>query len=176
MTDTPLGEQDITEDDAPSPAGRSSVWERLRAEHQKLAAERPPLELEVPGSDWLVVRYRYVPLKETAKTAERLRKVRDISDQALLAAVDTLILACEEILVRLPDGLSPLAGEGEEPIRFDERLARGMEWEPGPTGYSARSICRRLFMNDYAIMEQAAQVSEWMSDTGKEIGDEFLGG
>ena len=182
MTDTPLGEQETT-DEPVEHTGRQaatpSVWDRLRADHERIAADRPPLELDVPGyHGTLVVRYQYVPLRDAAKRAEKLAKLKDGFRKGLIMAIDTLILACQEILVRDPDtgDLRGLADDGDEPIRFDERLARGMGWEPGPTGYSARDICQRLFENDYALIKQAEDVTSWMSESAQEIGDDFLGG
>lgn len=186
MTDTPLGGQETGDEGIPEPAettgrpaGAPSVWDRLRADHERIAADRPPLDLEVPGYHGaLLVRYRFVPLKDATRNAEKLARLKDIGEQALLSAVDTLILACQEILVRDPDtgGVRGLADDGDEPIRFDERLARGMNWTPGPTGFSARAIARKLFSNDYALIQQAREVSEWMSESAQEIGDDFLGG
>lgn len=182
MTDTPLGGQETT-DEPVEHTGRQattpSVWDRLRADHERIAADRPPLELDVPGyHGTLVVRYRFVPLKDATRNAEKLARLKDIGEQALLSAIDTLILACQEILVRDPDtgDLRGLADDGDEPIRFDERLARGMSWTPGPTGFTARAITRKLFSNDYALIQQAREVSEWMSESAQEIGDDFLGG
>lgn len=165
----------LGEDPVPSqPDDQGSVWETMRQAHTALTNDREPLELEV--GDGIIVRYRYVPLEDTEASAKQLAKIKSQTQQAITAAIDTLQLACDEILVRLPDGVKPLADPGTPPVRFDHRLAAGMGWPDNLTG---RQIVYRLFggkTGEYRIIRQAERVTEWMAAEGAEVADDFLGG
>lgn len=178
---------DLLDDDPPeapeaaAPEQDGSVWAQLRAEHAKLAEAREPLVLDVPGYTGVKIRYHFVELGETEATTKKLAKVKSITQQALYSAIDTLILACDEILVTLPDArkrpvVRPLADDGDPPIKFDHRLAEGMEW---PAKMTARQIVHRLFggkQGEYLILDQAQEVSAWIAGQREEVAEEFVGG
>jgi hypothetical protein len=170
-------ELEVTTPEVAVPEQDDSVWAQLRAEHAKIGEDREPLILEVPGyvAAGLQIRYKFVNLEETEATTKKLQQVRGLTTQALFSAIDTLLLACDEILVRLPDGVRPLADDGEPPIRFDHRLAEGMQW---PSGLKARQIVHRLFggkQGEYQILDQAREVSAWIAGERSDVGEEFLG-
>lgn len=167
-----------------------SVWAVARAAHADLARkheERKPLELDVTGDGGetgIVIRFKFVELGATEKSTKGLQAMRALTDQALYSAIDTLILACDEILVRLPkgerengtfgSGLRPL-GEPGRPVRFDYQLCDGMGWER----MKARDIVVKLFDGEegkYAILDMAQEVSAWIKSTGDEASTDFARG
>lgn len=181
MTDIP--HEDLLDDEvevaipeAAVPEQDGSVWAQLRAEHAKLAEAREPLILDVPGYTGVKIRYHFVELAQTEATTKKLAKVKSITQQALYSAIDTLILACDEILVELPAGVRPLADDGDPPIRFDHRLAEGMGWPPN---LKARQIVHRLFggkQGEYLLIDQAQEVSAWIGGQREEVAEEFVEG
>lgn len=192
--DAPLAEAPVP---TPEPVQDGSVWAIARASHAELARRRQarrPLELSVDGDDdradtGIVVRFKWVPLSATEKSTKGLAQIRAQTEQALFAAIDTLHLACDELLVRLPDdgvtlpdgrvvsGLTPLASPGEAPIRFDHRLCDGMGWPRD--GMTARKIVHKLYggvEGEYAILNAAMEVTKWIRGTGEDTAEDFAGG
>lgn len=168
------------EDYAPSNNG---VWKTLREQHKAVSEAREPLTLEVPGYDGLWIRYRYVPLSGRNKKAlTNVRAQKDPEQQQLWGLVALMVDACDEILVANPSdpradatGLAPLCDPGEEPIRFDWVLARGMEW-PNAEMMTAKAIVRRLFgdeQGDYTLQAHAAEVAEWMGREREPVSEDF---
>jgi hypothetical protein len=167
-----------------------SVWEALRKQKNEIASDREPLYLDSPVYDGVVFRYRYVPIEETKAMGRRLAKIRDITDQAVASAIETILLSIDEIMVQARDGEIPtgrggvslysaplkrLADEGEPPIKFDERLCAGMEFSEKVAEH-ARSIVREMFgRNSYLILEHAREISEWAASTGETVRDELKG-
>jgi hypothetical protein len=187
--DTPVSEfeDEFSRDDPHAQDG--SVWASLRQQHAEVAAERKPLVLDVPGFDGLRVRYRYFPMSASSKSVRGIQKLRDVTEQALVAAIDTLLLACDEFLVANPvdpraerlgpdAGYAPLCDPGEPPIRFDRQLAAGMQW-PDAQKMSARQIVRRLFggeNGDWALVQHAREVTEWLGSEREQVAEDFQPG
>lgn len=190
MTDLDRGdENDVvdTPEDVEVPA--SSVWADLQREHDELAADRDALYLSIPGYEHLVAKYRYVPLREMKKSNNKLRQIKDLTDATVIASVDSILMACDELLVTHPDGEKPLgtsgtplfdlpllalADEGDPPIRFDDRLCLGMGW---PTGQDAHQIVRNLFAkNERLILQHAQELAEWTNSTAREVRGDFVEG
>lgn len=169
------GEPEVATPEAAVPEQDGSVWAQLRAEHAKLAEAREPLILDVPGYTGTKIRYHFVELGQTEASTKKLAKIKSITQQTLISAIDTLLLACDEILVELPGGVRPLADDGEPPIKFDHRLAEGMGW---PDNLKARQIVHRLFggkKGEYRILNQAREVSAWIEGEQEEVAEEFVG-
>lgn len=178
-------DDDIVETAVPT----SSVWADLTREHAELAAERDPLYLRIPGYDHLVARYRYVPLGQTKKSTKALMKIKDVTDATVFAAIHSLLLAIEELMVTHPDGVKPVGRDGDElfdlpllalanpgdpPIQFDDRLCAGMGWD---SGRAAAQIVRDLFaQNERAILEHAGELAEWTNGAAREVRDDFVEG
>jgi hypothetical protein len=192
MTEFELHDGDVPEPEVAEPqTPDGSVWAQLQAEHAEISRSRDPLYLDVPGYSGLVIRYHFVELSETERTTRELAKVKAVTQQTLLSSIDTLILACDEILVAAPDGqkpvgasgqslyplpVKPLGDPGEPPVRFDHRLSEGLEW---PANMKARQIVHKLFggkKGEYRIIGQAQEVSAWIAGERQEIAEEFLGG
>jgi hypothetical protein len=167
---------------------RSSVLEALRKQHAEVSGDRDPLYLDDPVHDGVVYRYRYVPAQETKGSSKRLSKVKDPTDQAILSAVETILISIEEIMIVTPDGeiplaedgtklyplpLAPLADNDEPAIKFDECLCHALGF-PAGTEQSARKIVREMFAkNDYLIIEHAQEIGEWAASTGSRVREEF---
>lgn len=148
------------------------------------------LDLDVPGyQKLLIVRYRYIDGIVTEHMGKKLRKELkkiDGEGETLLGSVDTLIAACEQILVRDPGNenclrddkgkvtdLRPIQPGAIPPVQFDERLSEILKFDP--PARSAREVVRGLFNNDHAIIRQNIALSQWLADTTKEVDQDFLG-
>lgn len=160
-----------------------SVWARLRAEHKRAVDDNDPLYLACPVHPGIVYRYKYVPLENTKAATERLVKIRDRTDQAVASALDTLILALDEVMVLARDGqipigrddqklfqypIKPLADPGDAPIKFDERLAVGLGLSDKAAN-NVKRLIRELFVRDQIIIQHALDVSEWIGEVGTSV-------
>lgn len=164
----------------PVPHARNvGAWGDLAAAVQDAADDIEPLELDtaVPG---LVVRFAYRNMKAMGRNGKQLARIKDEAQQAKIASLDTLIIACDEMCVYTADGIKPLAVEGDPPVRFDHQLVEGLRGMPGlkinldpPADggdLGARDIAFRVFgSNDWAVLQAAQQVSQWMADTRNTI-------
>lgn len=139
---------------------------RLRERRAALGAARTT-DLDVPGYDGaIVVRYKWVPYEEMAKAGRKLAKIKDDTRQQLAAAADTLVMCCESILLRVEDDLQPLAEHFG-----DEALGEALGFE----AETARRAVFELFRNDYAVLQQAVEVSAWLQGESPEVDEEFAG-
>lgn len=156
------------------------AWGDLAAAIQEAADDIEPLELDTTAVPGLVVRFGYRNMRTMGRNAKQIERIKDRAEQAKLASLDTLIIACDEMCAYTADGIEPLAGPGDPPVRFDLQLVEGLRGMPGlkinldpPAGggeLSARDICYRVFgSNDYAVIEAARQVSEWLADARNTI-------
>jgi hypothetical protein len=180
MSELDLNEPTVPENTDVEPHARPmGAWADLASAVQEEADEIEPLEIDtaVPG---LVVRFAYRNMKTMGRNGKQLAKIRDEALQAKLASLDTLIIACEEMCVRTPDGIQPLAPDGAPPIRFDLQLVDGLRRMPGlkidldpPADggeLGAREIAFRVFgSNDWAVYQAAQQVTQWMADARNAI-------
>jgi hypothetical protein len=169
------------------PVEDGSIWGVARASHAELARkqqERKPLELDI-GENGIVMRCKWFALHDTEKSVNGIAQLRSSTEQKLYAAIDMLILACDELLVRvsdefraehnLPAGLVPLADPGDPPIRFDHRLCAGMGWEP----MSVRKCVRKMFggeAGDWPLIDAAMEVDGWLRGTGEDVAEDFATG
>lgn len=149
---------------------RSSI-ERLRGLRDRIGSSRSEV-FEIPGYNGeLVARYGIVPwgeLKRLGQKAERSKNPR----KELITQADTLIMACQEIMIRDQQGeLQKLIPESEPPLRYDDRLAKIL----GFTASKAREVLSGTISNDIAISAHHNEVVGWMEDTSSEDDEEFLG-
>lgn len=150
----------------------ASILDRIGALREEQRSEKH-LDLAVPALQELVwLRFRVIPFQQTQSMAKRLQKEK-LADDALVGATDTLIAACEQVMVReQPDAeLRAIDPAAATPIRLDSQLAELLKLDAS----TAREVVYRLFENDYAIVQMAIKVSRWMADTSKEVDDDFLG-
>ena len=149
-----------------------SVIASLREHRNQLGANSAPLELEVPGYDGLLlIRYRWVSLKDLSKNTENLQRIKESNEQNVAAAADTLIGTCDEFLVRVGDELQPLSDNGV-PITFgDTRLVGLLGFD---TPKTVRDAVRSVFGNEYALIKTASVIIEWLQDTSLKVDQGFL--
>jgi hypothetical protein len=161
---------------------QGAIWAQLRAEHAQIADDREPLILPVPLYEHLAVRYKWYPMSADEKSAQRVLKLREITEKSVESSISTLLNACDEVLVMNPTdpranekGWAPLTEPGYPPIRFDRVLAEGMEW-PNPEIMSAKRIVWTLFGGEKgarALLRHAYDVSEWLAGEGEKADEEF---
>jgi hypothetical protein len=155
-----------------------TMLDRLREKRSNLGAKRT-VTIDVPGYDGeLGVRYQWKPYEELARRGQALQKVKDPTKRDMLAAADTLIALCDEVVIQAESdpradekGWAPLTDEGDDPIKFDEYLADKLGYE----ATSAREAVFGLFNNDYAVLNQAMTLSVWLQDTTQEVDSDFSG-
>lgn len=148
---------------------------RLREKRAAIGAKKDVV-VPIPGYDGeLAVRYVWKPYEELARRGQQLQKVKDPTRRDLLAAADTLIQLCDEVVIpseETEDGWRPLAEEGEDAIRYDDRLAEAL----GFTADTARETVFATFNgNDYAVLNTALQLSAWLQDATQEVDADFSG-
>ncbi len=169
-TPSPAPIEAVTEVVAPSP--ESLILSQLRERRAKIGQGSDPLDLDIPGYGGdLVIRYKWTPFSELTATAPQLQRITQPTAQALAACADTLVAACEEVLIRVEGEVRPLSTDGT-PIRFDDRLADALGFDRTKT---ARQCAMQVFKNDYALIEQSEAVMEWLRGTSQEVNDTFLG-
>lgn len=167
---------------ATTPAVEASIIGGLRQSRSKIGAGSKPLYLDVPGYDGkLVLRFKWIPFRELSSTSRSLSQITELTTQAVAAAADTVGLTCEEVCVRVPGadhtpeypkGIAPLSTNGE-PVSFtDERLAYALDFTAPD---NQRDMVVRAYNNEYALIDQAAAVVEWLKDTSRKVDETFLG-
>lgn len=176
-------EPDELETDEPEtdrePEAENTLLAKLRRKRQEIGGERI-LFLDIPGYEdpAIVVRYRAVDWDETARIAKKLRKSKNPRAD-LYAQCDLLISACDEILIRIPaDGeeeprLAPFSEVfpelGDEPVKFDGRLAQALGFE----AQTARQAVIGVFNNDLAVSGQHQDLMVWLQDSSTETERDF---
>jgi hypothetical protein len=155
------------------PARRSgkSTLDRIRSMYAKAKTDQPHLDLPVPRTPLLRVRYRAIDPDEWSTTATRTLDVQ----------LDTLIEACECILVREGKEFEPLLDAAGEPVRFDEMFSEMADLGVPPVeqGGTARQVVlaafRRAPVPAMAVSSHFEQVIDWMSGAGGVDEEELLG-
>jgi hypothetical protein len=151
-----------------------SIATTLQTLRGQLGQNAAPLDLDVPGYDGLlVIRFKWVPFSEISKNSEALKKIGNRGVLAVAACCETLISTCQEFLCRSEDGeLHPLS-QTDIPITFaDRRLADALGFDPS---MNVREYVKATFNNDYAVIDTANTVMEWLQDTSKRINKTLLG-
>jgi hypothetical protein len=175
---------DVDSDNAQvAAAGRSEALLDEIRDLREEAKRDHHLILEVPGlKGKLGVRYKVIDSDQTEKIAKRLRKVKQ--SRNLIGSIDTLITACDQIVVHDPGHVKCLLDDDGEltewrpidpsspiPVRFDSRLAEILHLPSS----EAREIVAAVFQSDLSIIQQNVRVSRWMTDTTREVDDDLLG-
>jgi hypothetical protein len=157
----------------------SSLLSALRARRDEHAAEQT-YDAEVPGySGQVALRLRALTAREQSRISNRLTTSR-APDKEALANMDTLVIACTEIVVR-DDYDEPWqslgALDGGEPIAIDERLVDVLKLTPEAD--TARETLRSLFglapSPDIAINGVVNDYLEWLRGANDEVDREFVG-
>jgi hypothetical protein len=139
----------------------NSLLGELKANRQRIEA-RKHVELQIPGWDSLYVRYRALPW-ETLRTFEASTVENPTPNDELAVAWDTLIAACEEVLIKNEDG--SLSSLDSTPVAFEQRLARLTGDDVAETPHD---VIASIFPNEFALMQQLGEYIEWLnfSSTG----------
>jgi hypothetical protein len=160
------------------PKKPATQLDRLKERRRKLAEDRPPLDLAIPGyGDELVARYRVLDFDEMQKLRERGGKMAQAQDREaeLKVTMDTIAAACVGIFCRQEDGtlkpLNEIAPEfGDEPVRYDSRLAEavGVDSEG-----KVRVLILQMFPTELSIIGHLGQIDAWMSGLNEADDSDF---
>lgn len=145
----------------------------LRAKREALKEDHW-LDLDLPGYDGLLVaRFRPFPLEKQERKMAEFQKAQGRSPILLKAACDTLIDACEQLMVRKNPGEDPVPIDEDAlpPIAFDNRAAELF----GFTATTARQVVMGLFGTEQSILAMNVRVSQWMTDVTREADEDLLG-
>lgn len=164
---TVASDQGVTDPDADI-TENGSLLGALR-EQAKAVASDTTTDIDIPGyGGVLFARYHALDSQELDDIRRKVRaETKNRSDQVTYAALDTLILACEEFWVRSEtEGVIPFRKvrgvDSELPVKYDQVLAEKLSFElPNPP--TARSVVIELFGgNVLAAQAHSALVSQWM--------------
>jgi hypothetical protein len=150
-----------------------SVIETLRERRNQLGLQAKPLDIPVPGYDGLLIlRCRWVAFKDLSAGARELSKIKEPTEAQIHAAADTLVVCCQDFLIKVGDEIKPIAEDGTPTVFGDPRL-------PASLGFSqlatAVDVARAVFNNEYALIRTANTVIEWLQDTTKRVDTDILG-
>lgn len=160
-------EDDTTQTGLASPDG--STLARIKARRDERLSDES-LRLEIPTWDGdLIARYKVLRRNKWEEIIKRSRK--DVG-----ADLDFIAQACIGIIMRDPESGEHIElQEGGEPIRFDERLARMLDFTP-PDKSPVRAIVMYMFKgNDVSTAAHAATIARWMTNTSAEVADAVVG-
>jgi hypothetical protein len=171
-----LDDQDV-EEQTEVQVERLSILDQLGEIRQEIKEQAEPLDLEVPGYKGLLfVRFRPFPVARTERKVEQFqRQVKKKQPIVLNSACDTLIDACEQLLVKNTDGeLIPI--DEDMPVGFEQRLAEMLKMPGADQMTSARQVIKGLFPTEQSILKMASTVNEWLQgELNEEADEEFLG-
>lgn len=155
----------------------------LRAEAKK----DHHLDLAIPGTrQMLWARYRPFPAAKTEKRTGELRRAAERGQPILLAAAcDTLVDACEQIMLLQPKFNGEIGAEGENLIPIDDTLPIGYEErladlfvknaDERAAIKTARHVVLAMFPTEQSVLQQNVEVSNWMIDVTRETDQNLLG-
>jgi hypothetical protein len=144
------------------------------------------LDLAIPGTnEMLWVRFRPFSANKTEKRMNEYRKAQQRGGAiVLITAIDTLIDACEQLMVLPPkfegdigvDGKNLVPIDDELPITFDERCADLFVKDPNERRAitKARHVVAAMFPTEQAIITMNVVVSRWMNDVTKSVDSDLV--
>lgn len=136
----------------------NSVLAQLRAKRTQLAASNKVKDLEVPGQPELVIRYKRLSWDQARPLVQALSGSDDDPIKELSAVMDTLIEACQCVLIRDGDELKHLDGT---PVRFEKRLAHLLGDDEAT---SPPEVLASVFLEDeLSIMDQGGSYLAWLN-------------
>lgn len=155
-------------------SARATLLTSLRAKREALKADHY-LDLDIPGYDGLLLaRFRPFPIEKSEAKAKQLQKLQASNAPVLLkASCDTLIDACEQLMVRTEEGgdPKPIDPDTDVPIAFDSRAAELF----GFSATTARQVVIGLFGTEQSIVAMSVEVSRWMTTLQRDNDEELLG-
>lgn len=152
---------------------RDALLGHLRAMRQEFVTADHKLDLDLPGFQGLVLaRFRPYQISKSEQKSRALQQRFEKKEPMILdAACDTLIDACDQIMVRKQKGDDPFPIDDEDPIKFEARLAELFGFQ----GTRAREIVKAMFPTEQSIIAMSIQVTEWLRDVTKDADEEALG-
>lgn len=170
-------EADETETHDPAPG---SLLDRLRQVRADAASDYR-YDLLVPGYRGLVaIRCKPIPGRTSSQLATRLVKSKS-PEAAFEMAADTLIAACEEVIVRSKseDDWQTLGSlNGGEPVGIGTELVELLQLEPREGGRS-REVVRSLFglapSPELALGGLVGEYLAWAAASDEELDEAFAG-
>ena len=156
---------------AAAPDVNESAMSRLRRRYEKLDDGEELFTIQTYGEllpdgsmAWpFVGRYRRLDPSEIRKLR---REVAEQPEPELEFSQRLLVEACVELGVRGAGGeLEPIAAEGTDPVRWDNRLVKGLGEDPidAPGDLLGPMVLRLAFKGNLAgINEHSADVYGWM--------------
>ncbi len=146
----------------------------LRAKRRAIVSAKH-VTLEIPGFDGLLwARYNRIPWEDVKRIADKAAKSR-APRKELMAHCDVLIEAVDCILIRKDDDLEPINNAypefGEEPVRFDNRLAAALGFQPQDT--ARKTVLAAFSNNGLAVTAQQADLVEAIQQNRSEDEEDF---
>jgi len=176
MSEENEAEVPVTQITAVQDERNESLLDNLQRKRADLATKET--YIHIPGYDKdppiLLAKYRLVEGKELDMLGDKVtRETKNKWDRQVLAAVDTFITCCEGMYVDHGDGEpKPMTLEGEHIWGYNEQLATALNFE----AKTAREVVFGVFVNnEIAIMQHNMMLSRWMSNTSRQVDDDFLG-
>jgi hypothetical protein len=169
-------EEDDDEEDLiavpPNPDDAQSLLDQIKEQREDLKSGEHRLELDVPGyNGMLVVRYKPVRWDVIEQLTKKVRKDKSGVSKNVLASTDTIIEACEEVLLRVNGELTSIPTGQGGPVQFDSRLASALSFE----AETARQVVAGVFPNEMGVIDHNVRYSRWLRDVTKEVDDDLLG-
>lgn len=147
------------------------------------------LDLAIPGTnDMLWARFRPFPVAKTEAKAVKMQKAMERGRPIMLAAAcDTIVDACEQILVLPPQFDGDPGEDGEHlvpvddtiPVMFELRLAQLFLGRKSPELVTkiktAREVVLAIFPTEQSIIAMNVEISQWMNNVNKRTSQEVVG-
>lgn len=152
---------------------RATLLNQLRGKREELKEDHY-LDLDIPGYDGMLVgRFRPFPIEKSEKKMREFQKLAGKAPMLLKAACDTLIDACEQLMIRKEAGTEPVPidPDVDPPIAFDSRAAELF----GFPAQTARQVVIGLFPTEQSIVALNVEVSRWMQTLQRDTDEELLG-
>jgi hypothetical protein len=152
---------------------------KLRAQREEFAEDKTK-DIDLPGyNGQIVIRYRRLDYEEIERIAKRVRKMREKRHPkaSLYGQVDTLALACSDVLLRKDGVLEPMhhgfpALLGDGPTRWDG-LARVVLPDDAKQPETAREAVLAVIPNPLAITPHHNELAIWMEAHRNEEDEDF---
>lgn len=150
------------------------LFSDLKARRAALEPAGKTKVLEVEGYEGkLGVEYRYIGSEITEVIQKAcMKETKSVGQRGLtlLASLDTLKEACARVMIRgaASEEWRPMK---PEPIKFDDRLAQKLGFD----AVDDRHVILGLFGSEHAVIQQYMKLSMWLTDTTRDVDDDFLG-
>lgn len=169
-------EEEVVEDPVENDEAPDTFLEQLREKRRRIATATD-LKLEIPGFDGLLwAQYRRLEWDELKRIADKASKSKSPRKE-LLAHCDTLIAACEGILIQKDGKLEALNNAypefGDEPVVFDERLGAALGFEIDKTSPARSAVLKAFGGNGVAVTAQQVELVQWIESSRSDDDQDF---